>query len=224
MRIDVYAEVALAYLYGVGRAIDPAARSLADFLAAWRDVGRVYQFIGIDNAFYFAFFIPAMLAAAGLPAPPPAGLVVNEFLLLDGKKFSTSRNHAIWADEFLSTEDSALVRLYLCWSRPDRAETNFTAGAFTAFRDWVAPLLAGTGRGRSPSPLPAALAAAELDRAEDALRPSSFDPALAVRAALAVLAAPGLSQADWNRARRLIGIVTGEVGSGRHEHSLEWAA
>jgi methionyl-tRNA synthetase len=221
MRIDVYAEVALAYLYGVGRAIDPAARSVADFRAAWRDVGRVYQFIGIDNAFYFAFFIPALLAAAGLPNPPPAGLVVNEFLLLDGKKFSTSRDHAIWADEFLLTEDPAMVRLYLCWNRPDRSETDFTVRSYQAFRDWVAPLLSGTDRGSSQRSLPAALAGAELDRAEDALRPSNFDPALAVRTALAVLSTPSISDTDRNRAKRLVGMLSGEVWYGQ---SLGWAA
>jgi methionyl-tRNA synthetase len=223
LRVDVYAELGLSYLYGVGRAVAPAARSLEDFVAAWREVDGVWHFHGIDNTFYFALLIPALLTAAGLPKPPLAGLVVNEFLQLDGKKFSTSRNHAVWADELLATEDPALVRLYLCWNRPDRAETDFTAGSYAAFRDWAGPLLAGTGSRPARLSLPAALVPAELDRAEEALRPESFDPALAARAVLAVLAAPSISDAQWERASRLVGTLSGTT-AGRAEHRGRAAA
>ena len=215
LRVDVYAELGLSYLYGVGRAIAPRARSLADFVEAWREVDGVWHFHGIDNTFYFALLTPALMIAAGLPRPPLAGLVVNEFLRLDGKKFSTSRTHAIWADELLATEDPALVRLYLCWNRPDRAETDFTTESYTAFRDWAAPLLAGAG-GRHPArSLPAALLQAELDRAEQALHPAAFDPALAARAALAVLDAPAIPEPARRRAHRLLAALTG-VHSGQH--------
>jgi len=218
LRIDVYAELGLSYLYGVGRAIAPSARSLTDFLAAWGEVDGIWHFHGIDNTFYFALLIPALLAAAGLPKPPLAGLVVNEFLLLDSKKFSTSRSHAIWADELLSTEDPGLVRLYLCWNRPDRSATDFTAESYAAFRDWAAPVLAGAAGRPARRSLPAALVGAELDRAEEALRPAGFDPALAARAALAVLSAPSISDADRDRANQLLAVLSGGVHCG---HSLQ---
>ena len=85
---------------------------------------------------------------------------MNELYLLDGQKFSTSRNHALWADEFLADEDRELVRLYLSWDRPDRYESNFTRESYDAFCDYIRPLLAGKlpadGRlparaGRAPS-------------------------------------------------------------------------
>ncbi|MGH3221774.1 MAG: class I tRNA ligase family protein, partial [Streptosporangiaceae bacterium] len=112
---------------------------------------------------------------------------VNELYLLDGQKFSTSRNHALWADEFLADEDRELVRLYLSWDRPDRYESNFTRESYLAFCDYIRPLLDGqlSADGR----LPAELAAAELERAEHALRLTGFDSALAARCLLLALSA-----------------------------------
>ena len=204
MRIEVYAEVAIAYLFCAARHLDPDVRGVDDCAAAWERIDGLWHFHGIDNAFYFALFIPAFFAAAGVRPAALRGLVVNEFCTLEGKKFSTSRNHAIWADEFLATEDPAIVRLYLAWNRPDSYETDFTHESYRAFRDMVAPLLAG--HAPAGAVLPAELVAAEVERAEQALRPESFDPALAVRAALAGLA--GGSE----RAARVLAVLAGEAG------------
>jgi methionyl-tRNA synthetase len=186
MRIDVYAEVGLSWLYGVGHELDPAASTLDACVAAWeREVAELWQFHGIDNTFYFAIFWPALFAAAGIRELPLRGLVVNEFYTLDGAKFSTSRNHAIWAHELLAEEDPAIVRLFLSWDRPDRRATDFTLAAYEAFRERVRPLL--HGRPRTAGPLPAALVAAERARGEQALELIGFDPALAARSMLALL-------------------------------------
>ncbi|HEV7804823.1 MAG TPA: class I tRNA ligase family protein [Solirubrobacteraceae bacterium] len=186
MRVDVYAEVGLSLLYGVAQALDPQATTLGACVAAWeREVRDLWQFHGIDNTFYFAIFWPALFAAAGLRELPLRGLVVNEFYTLDGAKFSTSRNHAIWAHEFLAEEDPAIVRLFLSWDRPDRRATDFTRASFDAFRDRVRPLL--RGRALPVAPLPAQLTAAERARGEQALELVGFDPALAARSMLALL-------------------------------------
>jgi methionyl-tRNA synthetase len=141
----------------------------------------------MDNTFYFTTLYPAILAAAGVPTAKARGAVVNELYLLEGQKFSTSRNHALWADEFLAAEDPELVRLYLSWDRPDRYESDFTHEAYRAFCDWVRPLLAGSRPGGAGAALPPALAGAELERAERALHLAGFDAALAVRSLLGAL-------------------------------------
>lgn len=79
---------------------------------------------GFDNSFYYLLFIPALLRAMNPRAKLPDAVLTNEFLLLDGLKFSTSRNHAIWADEFKG--DSDFLRLYLCMQRPHTQQTNFS--------------------------------------------------------------------------------------------------
>jgi methionyl-tRNA synthetase len=186
LRVDFPTELGLSYLFGPAHALRPKASTLAERVAAWDEVEGVWHFNGMDNTFYFAILYPAILAAAGVAEPKARGAVVNELYLLEGKKFSTSRNHALWADEFLATEDPELVRLYLSWDRPDRYESDFTHEAFRAFCDHVGPLLAGP----PPDPgLPAALAAGELERAEQALRLNGFDSSLAVRGLLGALSA-----------------------------------
>ena len=108
------------------------------------------------------------------------GATVNELYLLEGSKFSSSRNHALWADEFLAEHDPELVRLYLSWCRPDRYESDFTRRSFDAFCEWARPLLAGAEQPANCW-IPAELAAGELERAEHALRLNGFDSSLAVR-------------------------------------------
>jgi len=185
LRVDFPSELGLSYLYGPARALRPEADSLAERVAAWREVDGVWHFNGMDNTFYFTILYPAILAAAGVPTPKARGAVVNELYLLEGQKFSTSRNHALWADEFLAAEDPEVVRLYLSWDRPDRYESDFTAESYRAFAEWVRPLLAGTPPA-APA-LPAALAGAEIERAERALHLAGFDAALAVRGLLGAL-------------------------------------
>jgi methionyl-tRNA synthetase len=182
LRLDVYLEVGLSTFHRVARFVDPSAADLAADRAAWRTVEELWHFNGIDNAFYFAVMWPAIYLAAGARPEQLAGTVVNEFFTLDGAKFSTSRNHAIWVDEFLAAEDPELVRLFLAWERPGSASSDFTMAAYERFREWMRPLLAGgTGDGSE--------AVSEIMRGEQALRPRSFDPALAVRCLATALAA-----------------------------------
>jgi methionyl-tRNA synthetase len=186
LRVDFPTELGLGYLYAPARALNPGAKSLADCAAAWRQIDGIWHFNGMDNTFYFSVLYPVILAAAGVPGLKALGAVVNELYLLDGSKFSTTRNHALWAHEFLADQDPELVRLYLSWDRPDRYESDFTHESYQAFCDYVRPLLAGASTGAG---LPGALAAAEIERAEHALRPAEFDSALAVRCLVAALTA-----------------------------------
>lgn len=185
LRIDVWAELALATFHTVARSVDPAADGLAADRAAWSEVGTLWHFNGIDNAFYFALLWPALYLAAGANPDQLGGTVVNEFFTLDGAKFSTSRDHAIWADDFLATENPLLVRLFLAWQRPGTHATDFTLAAYRRFCAWVEPLLDGTAAPELSGPDPVD----ELARGLHALEPRTFDPALAVRCLTNALAA-----------------------------------
>ncbi|MFC0629288.1 class I tRNA ligase family protein [Kribbella deserti] len=185
LRIGPYTEIALTDLCAVARAVDPHASTLPEFAAAAGRVDRLWHFLGLDNAFWYALYWPAVWAAAGVNPLPLSGLAVNEFYTLDGSKFSTSRNHAVWANEILTGEDPSIVRLFLAWDRPDRYQSDFTWAGFAAFRDRVAPLF-------DPEfdvirPLDPVAAAAERARGEAALELSGFDPALAARCLLTLL-------------------------------------
>ncbi len=196
LRVDVWAEMGLGMLAGIARRLDEDACAQADYVAAWKQVGECWHFLGIDNAFFYAVLFPALFAAAGLAPGWLGGLVVNGFYRLDGLKFSTSRGHAIWAHEFLAEQDPAVVRMFMLWDRPDRYETGFTKAAYDQFRGWVHAAI------RSGGALPPDLVEPELRRAGHALEFTSFDPGLALRCLLA---------AGTQRAPRLFGSLTGDA-------------
>jgi methionyl-tRNA synthetase len=152
-----------------------------------------------------------------MPAGLLGGLVVNEFYALEGLKFSTSRRHAVWAEDFLATEDPALARLYLGWDRPSGFESDFTLAGYVAFRDWAGPLLAGPptaplphrgrhrGRHRGQHrAVPVATGGGRRARPEaaQALRLETFDPALAARCLLGALSPAEPGQEDAARPDR----------------------
>jgi methionyl-tRNA synthetase len=92
----------------------------------------VVQFFGFDNAFFYTTFIPAVLMAHDASVRLPAAFVTNEFYRLDGLKFSTSRNHAIWGPEALAHVPADVVRFFLAHDRPEDEETSFSLERFRA--------------------------------------------------------------------------------------------
>ena len=88
---------------------------------------RLIHFIGKDNIVFHCIIFPAMLKAHGnfvLPDNVPA----NEFLNIEGDKVSTSRNWAVWVneylDEFPGCED--VLRYVLCANLPETKDNDFT--------------------------------------------------------------------------------------------------
>src|SRR5690606_27671436 len=72
-----------------------------DWEKYWKDPDtKLVHFIGKDNIVFHCIIFPVMLKAEGsyiLPDNVPA----NEFLNLEGNKISTSRNWAVWLNEYL---------------------------------------------------------------------------------------------------------------------------
>lgn len=88
---------------------------------------RLLHFIGKDNIVFHCLIFPAMLKAHGdfvLPDNVPA----NEFLNLEGDKVSTSRNWAVWVDEYVKDfpgmQDT--LRYVLCANAPETKDNDFT--------------------------------------------------------------------------------------------------
>ena len=88
---------------------------------------KMVHFIGKDNIVFHCIVFPAMLKAHGdyiLPESVPA----NEFLNLEGDKISTSKNWAVWLNEYLDEmpgkED--VLRYVLCANAPETKDNDFT--------------------------------------------------------------------------------------------------
>tara|TARA_B110000211_G_scaffold38977_1_gene39858 strand:- start:994 stop:2688 length:1695 start_codon:yes stop_codon:yes gene_type:complete len=100
----------------------------------WKnDKSELIHFIGKDNIVFHCIIFPIILSANkgyNLPTNVPA----NEFLNLEGKKLSTSRNWAIWLHEYLEDfkgQEDAL-RYALCATAPENKDTDFTWADFQA--------------------------------------------------------------------------------------------
>ena len=110
----------------------------ADNNKNWEDYWKneeteLVHFIGKDNIVFHCIIFPIILKAHEgyiLPTNVPA----NEFLNLEGKKLSTSRNWAIWLHEYLEDfkgqEDA--MRYALCATAPESKDTDFTWADFQA--------------------------------------------------------------------------------------------
>jgi methionyl-tRNA synthetase len=100
----------------------------------WKnDETELVHFIGKDNIVFHCIIFPIILKAHEgyiLPTNVPA----NEFLNLEWKKLSTSRNWAIWLhgylEDFKGQEDA--LRYALCATAPESKDTDFTWTDFQA--------------------------------------------------------------------------------------------
>ena len=123
-RIYVWFEAVIGYL----SASMEWAKSCGDE-EKWRDFWqgdvKSYYFIGKDNIPFHTIIWPAMLMGYGglnLPYDVPA----NEFLTLDGRPLSTSRNWAVWLPDYLERYDPDPLRYFLSVNMPETADTDFS--------------------------------------------------------------------------------------------------
>ncbi|MFI8417129.1 class I tRNA ligase family protein [Serratia sp. NPDC078593] len=121
--IWVWPEMSFGFLYDIeqlGKKIDQPW-SADEPQKDW----KIVHFFGYDNSFYHSILYPALYNLAYPAWQPDIDYHYNEFYLLDGKKFSTSRRHAVWGKEILTPESVDAVRFYLCLTRPEQERTNF---------------------------------------------------------------------------------------------------
>jgi len=109
---------------------------------AWHDwwydpQAKSFYFIGKDNIPFHAVIWPGQLIGAGdwfskifeeregEPLILPFNVPANEFMNLEGKKISGSRNWAVWGLDFLSRYDPDTLRYYLTANMPESKDTDW---------------------------------------------------------------------------------------------------
>jgi len=114
---------------------------------AWRPYwqspdSQAYYFMGKDNIVFHSEIWPAMLmgysgigAKGGTPGTKgalnlPYEVVSSEFLTMEGRKFSSSRNVVIFVGDMLSRYDADALRYYLAMAGPENQDTDFTWSEF----------------------------------------------------------------------------------------------
>lgn len=87
---------------------------------------RLIHFIGKDNIIFHALIWPAVLMGQNTKYILPHDIPANEFMNLEGDKISTSRNWAIWVDEFVQDFDGEYLRYYLAANAPEKQDADFS--------------------------------------------------------------------------------------------------
>lgn len=111
----------------------------------WKgDDAEIVHFIGKDNIVFHCIIFPAMLQQHGeyaLPKQVPA----NEFLNLEGRKLSTSKNWAVWLHEYLEDfpGQQDVLRYVLTATMPETKDNDFTWADFQQRNN--SELVAGLG-------------------------------------------------------------------------------
>ena len=93
----------------------------------WLDVEntKLIHFIGKDNIIFHTIFFPSFLMEQGYKYVLPHDVPANEFLNLEGRKMSTSKNWTVWVNDFLQYFDGEYLRYYLAANAPETKDSDF---------------------------------------------------------------------------------------------------
>ncbi|MGB1289224.1 MAG: methionine--tRNA ligase, partial [Aggregatilineales bacterium] len=112
---------------------------------------KIYNFIGKDNVPFHTVIWPAELMGVNgiynegddTPLQLPYDVPANEFMNIEGKQFSKSRNNAVWVPDILERFQADAVRYYVIRTFPESADSDFSWDGF--FQRVNSELLAAWG-------------------------------------------------------------------------------
>ncbi|MEF8883015.1 MAG: methionine--tRNA ligase [Halapricum sp.] len=136
----VWVDAPIEYIASTKQYTEQVGSDVYDWEEAWKDDGEIVHVIGRDIIQHHTIFWPAMLHVAGYDEP--RAVMASGFMTLNGKGFSTSRNRAVWAREYLEEgfhED--LLRYYLATNGGFQQDVDFS---WAKFRERVNGELVGT--------------------------------------------------------------------------------
>ena len=136
----VWVDAPIEYIASTKQYTEQVGPDVYDWEEAWKADGEIVHIIGRDIIQHHTIFWPAMLKVAGYNAP--RSVMASGFMTLNGKGFSTSRNRAVWAREYLEEgfhED--LLRYYLATNGGFQQDVDFS---WSKFRERVNGELVGT--------------------------------------------------------------------------------
>ncbi|MGN1255856.1 MAG: methionine--tRNA ligase, partial [Bacteroidaceae bacterium] len=130
----VWFDAPIGYISNTKELCDAQPERFGNWETWWKDPEtRLVHFIGKDNIVFHCIVFPSMLKAHGdyiLPDNVPS----NEFLNLEGNKISTSKNYAVWLNEYLDElpgrQDE--LRYVLTANAPETKDNDFTWADFQA--------------------------------------------------------------------------------------------
>ena len=129
----VWFDAPIGYISNTKELCDAQPEQYGNWEKWWKQEDtRMLHFIGKDNIVFHCIVFPAMLKALGYNLPD--NVPSNEFLNLEGDKISTSRNWAVWLNEYLvdfpGKQD--VLRYVLTANAPETKDNDFTWADFLA--------------------------------------------------------------------------------------------
>ena len=130
----VWFDAPIGYISNTKELCDAEPEKWGTWQKWWQDPeSRMIHFIGKDNIVFHCIVFPSMLKAHGdynLPDNVPS----NEFLNLEGDKISTSRNYAVWLNEYLEEMPGKqdVLRYVLTANAPETKDNDFTWADYQA--------------------------------------------------------------------------------------------
>ncbi len=121
----VWFEALIGY---ISSTIEWCERNKKDWKLYWQNKKTsIIQFIGKDNIFFHCLIFPVMLKAQGSYILPET-ISANEFLNIENRKISTSKNWAIWLHKYLKDfpNQQDVLRYVLIRNMPEKKDTNFS--------------------------------------------------------------------------------------------------
>lgn len=92
----------------------------------WDASARSYYVYGKDNIPFHTVLLPAILHAYDESLALPTFHIASEYIQLEGKKLSTSRNWAVWIPDLLASFTQTQIRCALIYLAPETHDTNFS--------------------------------------------------------------------------------------------------
>lgn len=105
-----------------------AVQTGSNWEAFWLDEEEdltAYYVHGKDNIPFHTLIWPALLLGVG-GLHLPDRIVSCEYMTLEGKKFSTSRNWAVWVPDILKKYQPDSIRYFLIANGPEKRDTDFS--------------------------------------------------------------------------------------------------
>ena len=129
----VWFDAPIGYISNTKELCDAQPQKYGKWEKWWKQEDtRMIHFIGKDNIVFHCIVFPAMLKAQGYNLPD--NVPSNEFLNLEGDKISTSRNWAVWLNEYLTDFPGKqdVLRYVLTANAPETKDNDFTWADFQA--------------------------------------------------------------------------------------------
>lgn len=126
-KIYIWAENVLGYL-SVASVL--CKEKNIDFKDVYGENSRHYYVHGKDNIPFHTIILPSLLLAHGEKLHLPDEIISSEYVTLEGKKISTSGNHAVWVKDIVNEYNPDAIRYFFIANSPEKRDVDFTFREF----------------------------------------------------------------------------------------------